>query len=698
MGLTMNGLGFRAGFSHRWASGAAMGAFALLVIGAFIGLMALDLAQMRRDTINASAHSTASLALMLSENMAKTISAVDQVLTDFAPRLDGGADHSFTAMSTLRQELIVRLSSIPEAQFFSVFDADGKQLVALHNWPARNTNGLSRDYFIAHRDHPNLGLYISKVFYSAATGQHLISVTRRLNNPDGSFAGVFAISIVPDGIQRMYDEAGFNRSGTIVLYRADGTLLVRHPEAGGMVNQCFSKLPLFAQHLKEAPSGTFDGKHRIVSYRKLDGLPLVVLVSESYEHVLAGWRELVDRYIGLAILIALAVGALAHMVHRQMTARAAADGRFRAAVDSTSNAFLALAPADSYAEGEDFIVQDANAAAAALFGIDRAKLIGSPLGALVPWLRGTGVLGLCAEGHRAGAHQEALASFPSAQGAERWFRVRTTPFDGGVALAMRDVTEEQEARETLKSAKDSAEVASRTKSEFLANMSHELRTPLNAIIGFSESLQRGLFGNMTEKQREYVRDIHGAGQHLLAIINDVLDLSRIEAGKAALIEEEVNLGDLSCAALRMLEPRIHEKRLGLDIEGMERLPPVLGDGMRLQQVLLNLLSNAVKFTPDGGRIRVCGAQDSDGLTVRVSDTGIGISPDALPKIVMPFELVESAFSRKYEGTGLGLPLAKRLMEMHGGSLAIASEPGQGTTVTVRLPAKRIVSQPIACAV
>jgi signal transduction histidine kinase len=195
-----------------------------------------------------------------------------------------------------------------------------------------------------------------------------------------------------------------------------------------------------------------------------------------------------------------------------------------------------------------------------------------------------------------------------------------------------------------------------------------------------------------------VRDIHGAGQHLLTIINDVLDLSRIEAGKAALIEEEVNLIDLSAAALRMLEPRIREKRLALDVEGMERLPPVLGDGMRLQQVLLNLLSNAVKFTPDGGRIRVSGAQDSDGLTVRVSDNGIGISPDAIPKIVMPFELVESALSRKYEGTGLGLPLAKRLMEMHGGSLAIESEPGQGTTVTIRLPAKRIVSRPMARAV
>ncbi|MGH7058424.1 MAG: histidine kinase dimerization/phospho-acceptor domain-containing protein, partial [Acetobacteraceae bacterium] len=319
-------------------------------------------------------------------------------------------------------------------------------------------------------------------------------------------------------------------------------------------------------------------------------------------------------------MIALAVGALACMVHRQMTARASADGRFRAAVDSTSNAFLALAPAESYSGDGDFVVQDANAAAAALFGVERAKLIGKPLGAHASWLRRTGVLGLCAEGHRAGSHQEALASFPSPQGGERWFRVRATPFDGGVALAMRDVTEEQEARETLKSAKESAEVANRTKSEFLANMSHELRTPLNAIIGFSESLQRGLFGKMTEKQHEYVGDIHGAGQHLLAIINDVLDLSRIEAGKAALIEEEVILGDLSSAALRMLEPRVREKRLVLDVEGIDTLPPVLGDGMRLQQVLLNLLSNAVKFTEPGGHLSLFAEAVGDDVVLRVADT------------------------------------------------------------------------------
>jgi signal transduction histidine kinase len=218
-------------------------------------------------------------------------------------------------------------------------------------------------------------------------------------------------------------------------------------------------------------------------------------------------------------------------------------------------------------------------------------------------------------------------------------------------------------------------------------MSHELRTPLNAIIGFSESLQRGLFGGLSEKQREYVHDIHGAGQHLLAIINDVLDLSRIESGKAALIENNVDLAQIAVSALRMVQPRADEKRLNILAEGLGALPMVGGDW--LQQVLLNLLSNAVKFTPDNGNVAIAGAIEPDGgIAIAVADSGIGIAPDDISKVLMPFEVVESAFSRKYKGTGLGLPLAKRLVEMHGGTLTIDSGLQAGTRVTVRLPASR----------
>jgi two-component system cell cycle sensor histidine kinase PleC len=478
-------------------------------------------------------------------------------------------------------------------------------------------------------------------------------------------------------------------------------LLVRHPFDSDSVGRVYQASPLIEHYAKRAPAGTYvnvstvDGITRIISYRRVEGAPLVVAVTESYDEVLAGWHELAGRYLALAALIVLAVIAFAFAVHRQMINRMASEGRFRAAVDSTSNAFFALSSAIAFDSGADFTITDANVAAGALLGIDRKFLVGKSLAAVAPGFRNNGILAACAEVHEGDRSRETVMAFPSA-GCERWFRVRTTPFVAGVALSMRDVTEELEARETLKAAKDSAESANRTKSEFLANMSHELRTPLNAIIGFSESLERGLFGKMAAKQQEYVRDIHGAGQHLLAIINDVLDLSRIEAGKAALVEEDVNLAFLLDQAMRMVQPRAEEKQLAIAVEGVHGLPEIRADAMRLQQVLLNILSNAVKFTPDGGRVAVTGAIDGNGdMRLAVADTGIGIAEANIPKVLMPFEVVESAFARKYKGTGLGLPLAKCMIEMHGGALAIESVPGLGTTVHIVLPAARVARPPIA---
>jgi PAS domain S-box-containing protein len=692
---------FRSTLSRRWTS-AGIGAFAMLVAGAFIGLMVLDLAQMRADAVKSSQRNTAGLALGLADNMRQTVASIEQVFRDYIPRVDGGADRSFEAMSRVRQELMARLMSLPEVQTFTVFGADGAQLVALNNWPARSTSGADRDYFVAHRDNPGADLYVSQVFHAPSSDRDLIALARGLRNPDGSFAGVFAISIAPEYLQRIYDQAGINRSGALALYREDGTLLVRHPEVAEQINQSFRSAPLFSVHLKNAPVGTYDtispidGVRRIASYRKVDNVPFVIAVSESYDEVLSRWHELVGRYIGLGTLIVAAIGVFAFAAHRHLLARAAADSRFRAALDSTTSAFFALAPKED--NDDDFIITDVNIAACSLLGRDRKLLVGTSLSAVAPDSIKGSIIAQCQAARATGSAQDLHVRSTSPSGALRWYRARMTPFTDGVALSLRDITEDHTAREATKAARDTAESANRTKSEFLANMSHELRTPLNAIIGFSESLQRGLCGTLGEKQREYVHDIHGAGQHLLAIINDVLDLSRIESGKAALFEEDADLAQVATSALRMIQPRADEKRLVAAAEGLEALPIVRGDSTRLQQVLLNLLSNAVKFTPDGGRVSLRGFVDADGaVAITVADTGIGIEPSDVPKVLMPFELVESAFSRKYKGTGLGLPLAKRLVEMHEGTLTIESVPRLGTRVTVRLPASRVAA-PIARAV
>ncbi|WP_425985233.1 PAS domain-containing sensor histidine kinase [Brevundimonas sp. TWP1-2-1b1] len=237
-----------------------------------------------------------------------------------------------------------------------------------------------------------------------------------------------------------------------------------------------------------------------------------------------------------------------------------------------------------------------------------------------------------------------------------------------------------------------AEAANQAKSEFLANMSHELRTPLNAINGFSEIMASELFGPLNEKYKGYAGDILKSGQHLLSLINDVLDMAKIEAGKMTLHYEPVSLREVCEDAVRLMRGKVQEAGLKISVEGGD-LPDIEADHRGVKQVLLNLISNAVKFTPDGGSItlslnRFAGPAGEDRIRVACADTGIGIAPDDLVRLARPFEQVEGQHSKTTQGTGLGLALTKALIEMHGGQLTMESEPGVGTVVSFDLPVKR----------
>ncbi|MCF8470182.1 MAG: PAS domain-containing protein [Parvibaculum sp.] len=233
--------------------------------------------------------------------------------------------------------------------------------------------------------------------------------------------------------------------------------------------------------------------------------------------------------------------------------------------------------------------------------------------------------------------------------------------------------------------KTRAETANRSKSEFLANMSHELRTPLNAIIGFSEIMGSGLFGELgSPKYKEYATDIHASGAHLLELINDILDMSKIEAGRMTLETQPLDLGEVVEESLRLISGRADLAKVTITAE-LGTVPKVDADKRAVKQVLLNLLSNAVKFTPAGGTIHIRGKAEGDFVTVAVEDSGIGIPASALSKIGRPFEQVESQHSKSHKGTGLGLALSRSLVELHGGTLTIESSEGIGTTVSFTLP-------------
>jgi GAF domain-containing protein len=229
------------------------------------------------------------------------------------------------------------------------------------------------------------------------------------------------------------------------------------------------------------------------------------------------------------------------------------------------------------------------------------------------------------------------------------------------------------------------EAASRHKSEFLANMSHELRTPLNAILGFSEVLTERMFGDLNPKQEEYLRDIHGSGQHLLSLINDILDLSKVEAGRLELELASFNLPMAVENALTLVRERATRHGITLDQAIDERVGDIVADGRKVKQILLNLLSNAVKFTPAGGRIGVTAAATEATITISVSDTGVGIAPEDQAAVFEEFRQVGRDDARKQEGTGLGLTLAKKFVELHGGQIGVRSQVGQGSTFTFTLP-------------
>ena len=268
-------------------------------------------------------------------------------------------------------------------------------------------------------------------------------------------------------------------------------------------------------------------------------------------------------------------------------------------------------------------------------------------------------------------------------------------FQGEPATQMiaRDVTARKAAETVMREAKEAAEAANRSKSEFLANVSHELRTPLNAIIGFSEVMEHEMFGALgNEHYRDYARDIRLSGTHLLEVINDILDLAKVEAGKVELQEETIDVQKVIESTVRLVRERAGSRNIDVSVHVPEHLPHLWADERKVKQILINLLSNAIKFTPEGGAVTVsAGRDDSDTLRLEVADTGIGIAKESIETVLQPFGQVDSALSRSHAGTGLGLPLTKSLVELHGGRLDLDSELGKGTTVIVRFPHERLVA-------
>ena len=276
-------------------------------------------------------------------------------------------------------------------------------------------------------------------------------------------------------------------------------------------------------------------------------------------------------------------------------------------------------------------------------------------------------------------------------GSYRWLEWSTQPEpDGTIYAVARDITERREAAQALVQAQKDAEEANQAKSKFLAAMSHDLRTPLNAIMGFSDMMRQQAFGPLSnEHYEEYVNDIYNSGTLLVSLINDILDLSKIEAGKYELVEEEISLAEIMQISAHQLQGMAERARLTMTVSTPKELPAMVGDERALVQLLNNLMSNAIKFTQPGGSVNCTAELGADnGLIVRVTDTGIGMTEEDIDQAMTPFEQVDGTHSRRHEGSGLGLHLCVNFMRLFGGTLGLQSAVGEGTAVTLNFPPYR----------
>lgn len=559
-----------------------------------------------------------------------------------------------------------------------------------------------RDYF---RDAQTGRMIVSQPVFSRITGEWVIPVARRLDRPAGRIVIVHA-AIHTRRLDTLFEAIRTGPDSSVALYRNDGTLLARSPLGENLIGRKFSNLVFqrfsAAQSAKDVhfvAKSPLDGRARLVVARATRHHEMTLVLSQDIDEALGPWRERFTLAILGAVLVTVMImggGAMLwSLLHRLEEAAEGSASRIKELSDFNTSV-VAHSPLAMLAYGEDGQCVLANPAAADLMGATTGQLLAQNFRELASW-RNCGMLDVALDVLAHGGHlclaTHLATTFGRHLDVEADFLAISVDGCPHLLLVMQDVTHRVQAERQVMQAKDEAESANNAKSAFLANFSHELRTPLNAVLGFSDALLSGTFGETYPPRcLEYLKHINDSGQHLLALINDILDLSVIEAGRMELSPADVELSRLCDEALDMVRPQARRKGVALDRDGAAESLTLRVDGRRIRQVFVNLLVNSVKFTSAGGSIRLRAERDGDGgVIVAVADTGIGMDECGIAKAMTPFgQLGDPTTRRAQDGVGLGLPLSRQLVELHGGSLLIDSAPGKGTTITVRLPASTVV--------
>jgi signal transduction histidine kinase len=692
---------------------ALAGFVALLIVGAGAAF-GLNAWQAYENEIDRVTRDNISIAHTLEEQTARTVQSIDLVLSGisdfFRLRTDFERPGSLAIYELLRR----RLSHAPDLTGIIVVDRDGQLVYHTDRSDIRPIDLSDRDYFQAQRDDPSSALKFSKPFFGRLANRWFVGLSRRIVDADGNFAGVVVGVIAPETFSSRFEELR-PIGGSVELFLHDGTYLARAPHITSLVGQSVEHADLFQEYVRSDRHGIYEAEdrdgsdRRIIAYRVFADQPLVITVSASIDGVVNTWRANLLQHgalaLGIGVIFAVVAFILIRQVGRRIESEAAVAGLSREITAKSQHLQTALS---NMSQG--LCVYDAQHRLV-LCNRRYLELYNLPADQVVP---GTSLRQLMEISVRAGnyaaetgerAIAERLAIAESRE--ERLLRQRLSsgriievthrPLpNGGSVATFTDITDQEGVTAALRSAKEQAELANRTKSEFLANMSHELRTPLNAIIGFSQIMTQQMFGPLgSPRYREYASDVLSSSQHLLQIINDILDMAKIEAGRVELHEGPLALAQLYDDCLRLVRERAATAGIRLQQELPEGIPELFADERLVKQILLNLLSNAVKFTPRAGTVTLRAHIEVDGACVlSVADTGIGIAADDIPKVLQPFGQVDGTYARAHGGTGLGLSIVRALVELHGGTFRLESALGQGTTASVRFDPARTLKQRI----
>lgn len=687
-----------------------------------VALATWTLLQTRTAAIAEGMRRVEGVALVLEQQADQMIAAVEQMLDLAAAAVaDAGSSEAGPPHAEdLAPVVAGGWQRLPQLRAVYFVDARGWRHPIGTDANEAGVDVSERRFFQNHRRDRSLALRIVEPGDRTSEDARHLFLSRRLDASDGSFAGVLLAELDLDYLRRLYGRIQLTENSSIGMVTMAGRLVVRIPDTETYAGRDFSR------NLQQRPEGAtagalslvspVDGVVRLLGYRILSEYPLMVYASSPRDEVLADWRASSIFYVAFTGMLLAALCMLSFQTVREVRQRRMAEQSVRDSMDGLQrqkalvDAILNALPDGTQLFDTRQRMVGWNDRLFSILKVDRDDVFAAP----DPTHRFFEILterGEYGPGDTEALIQSRLDITRASERFEyrrqlvdgRWMECRGEPIAGlGLLAVYRDITSEVERegrmraiQTSLEDARFDAERANRAKTEFLAGMSHELRTPLNAILGFSEVIGGLYFGrDVIDRYAEYGDDIHKSATHLLSLIDSLLDLAKIEAGKMELSEETVEVDECVERAVAMCRPVAAGKGVAMSVS-VGTGAALRADRQKLVQSLLNVVSNAIKFTPSGGHVAISARIEARGLVLQVVDDGIGIAAADIPKVFEAFRQVHSDPAMNAKGTGLGMPLTKRLIELHGGMVDIVSAPGEGTTATIALPAERLVEPAIA---